>query len=183
MEASVVQFRERMACLADHSRFRIVITLADGEQCVSAIARGVGLSQSCTTRHLQALQRRGLVQSRRQGREVYFSVCAKEPEIRLVVEAARGGDLAVQLPRSRRGTSRPASVARSSDGGSASGRANRAARSESAGTAPAPQPDSNSDGMDIAPAFDRESVDDGIPEDDPVRPPLFRSNDLEDFLL
>jgi DNA-binding transcriptional ArsR family regulator len=178
MEASVTQFRERMACLADHSRFRIVITLAAGEQCVSAIARGVGLSQSCTTRHLQALQRRGLVQGRRQGREVYFRVCAEEPEIRLVVEAARGSELPLQPPHSETGTVRrkpsagppahgPVSPGSPVAANSGPGREASRASSNPAG---------------FAPAFDRESADDEI-SDAPVRPTPFRSNDLEDFLL
>lgn len=80
-------FRERMACLADESRFRIVLALAGAEQCVSELARTVGLSQSCTTRHLQSLARRGLVQGSRRGRQVVFALCFDTQEIRLVLRA------------------------------------------------------------------------------------------------
>lgn len=76
-----------MACLADQSRFRIVFALAGAEQCVSDLARQVGLSQSCTTRHLQSLARRGLVRGSRRGRQVVFSLCFDSPEIRLVLGA------------------------------------------------------------------------------------------------
>lgn len=183
MEASVVQFRERMACLADLSRFRIVITLSEGEQCVSAIARGVGLSQSCTTRHLQALQRRGLVQGRRQGREVYFSVCANEPEIRLVVEAARGGDLAVQLSHPKPDKLRRSGAARASGRGSVPASSIRPSSPRPVPRDAAPGPDSNPDAVSFVPAFDRETVIEDAPGDGPVRPAPFRTNDLEDFLL
>lgn len=80
-------FRDRMACLADESRFRIVLALAAAEQCVSDLARSVGLSQSCTTRHLQALARRGLVRGDRRGRQVVFALQLDAPEIRVVLQA------------------------------------------------------------------------------------------------
>ena len=76
-----------MACLADESRFRIVLSLAAAEQCVSELARNVGLSQSCTTRHLQALARRGLVRGNRRGRQVVFALQFDAPEIRVVLQA------------------------------------------------------------------------------------------------
>ncbi len=63
-----------MACLGDASRFRLVVALAEAERCVTELALAVGLSQSCTTRHLQALRREGLVRARRQGRRVLLSL-------------------------------------------------------------------------------------------------------------
>jgi DNA-binding transcriptional ArsR family regulator len=85
------RFRERIACISHSSRFEIVLLLSAGDQCVSAVARRIGRSQSCTTRHLQALQRHGLVRGRRDGKQVLFEVCSAEPEVRLVLEAARAG--------------------------------------------------------------------------------------------
>lgn len=78
--------RERMACLADESRFRLVRILVDSERCVSELARLVGLSQSCTTRHLQALSRLGLVRGVRRGRQVVFSLRVDAPGIGWVLE-------------------------------------------------------------------------------------------------
>lgn len=74
-----------MACLADESRFRIVLALSATEQCVSDLARRVGLSQSCTTRHLQALSRRGLVNGSRRGRQVVYALVVGAPEIRILL--------------------------------------------------------------------------------------------------
>ena len=182
MKAAVTQFRDRMACLADPSRFSIVLVLAGGEQCVSAIAREVGLSQSCTTRHLQALQRLGLVRGERRGREVMFVVCGEEPEIRLVVEAARHAegltaDGAVALFP---GGSMPRGVRKdpAEKGTPASRKRVRAAEDFVPAVKDAGRPAAAS-----APAFDRDVADDDGEEYVPR--PVFRrpSSDLEDFLL
>jgi DNA-binding transcriptional ArsR family regulator len=63
-----------LACLGDPSRFSIVRTLASGRRCVTELAIDVGLSQSCTTRHLQALERAGIVRGQREGRRVTFGL-------------------------------------------------------------------------------------------------------------
>jgi DNA-binding transcriptional ArsR family regulator len=67
-----------LACLSDPSRFRLVTRLAEGGRCVTELAMDVGLSQSCTTRHLQALQRQGIVRGIRQGKRVVFQICSSE---------------------------------------------------------------------------------------------------------
>ncbi len=63
-----------LQCLGDGSRFRVMAELVRGERCVTELAMLVGLSQSCTTRHLQVLERAGLVSSRRSGKRVVFCV-------------------------------------------------------------------------------------------------------------
>jgi len=72
MNRSLDFSRQRLACLSDASRFRLVLNLLESEGCVSDLARRVGLSQSCTTRHLQALQGVGLVKGVRDGKRVVF---------------------------------------------------------------------------------------------------------------
>ena len=85
--------RRIFACLGDPSRFRLVATLIASEFCVTDLAREVGLSQSCTTRHLQALQREGLVAGIRRGKRVMFRVRTDEPMIAgLVAWALRHPD-------------------------------------------------------------------------------------------
>jgi hypothetical protein len=74
--------------------------LGDSERCVTEIARDVGLSQSCTTRHLQALARHGLVRRRRAGKRVLFTLDPREPLIRELLEwAASAGGGAVAPER------------------------------------------------------------------------------------
>jgi DNA-binding transcriptional ArsR family regulator len=67
-----------LAALGDPSRFRIVLELSAKERHVSDLAETIGLSQSCTTRHLQALERAGLVRTRRAGKRVMASLEAGE---------------------------------------------------------------------------------------------------------
>ncbi len=76
MNGSSVGDRTRtlLSCLGVASRFRLVGALSAGERCVGDLALAVGLSQSCTTRHLQALERAGVVRSRREGRRVFFQL-------------------------------------------------------------------------------------------------------------
>jgi DNA-binding transcriptional ArsR family regulator len=70
-----------LACLGVSSRFRLLRALAVADRCVGELAEVVGLSQSCTTRHLQALERVGLVKGHREGRRVRFRLRAEAPGI------------------------------------------------------------------------------------------------------
>lgn len=74
--------RRMLACLGDSSRFRLVRTLVAGERCVTDLALDVGLSQSCTTRHLQALQREGLVWGERSGKRVLYRLRSDAADFR-----------------------------------------------------------------------------------------------------
>ena len=69
-----------LQCLGDQSRFRVMMELVRGDRCVTELATLVGLSQSCTTRHLQVLERAGFVSSRRSGKRVVFCV-RDEPRV------------------------------------------------------------------------------------------------------
>ena len=63
---------DRLTALADRSRWRIVALLAERPRAVGVVARLTGLRQPQATKHLQALERAGLVVSRRFGqRRVY----------------------------------------------------------------------------------------------------------------
>ena len=74
--------RALMACLGEHSRFRIVQALMSGPRCVTDLAAEVGLSQSCTTRHLQALERRNVVRGTRDGKRVLYRIRDDQPDLR-----------------------------------------------------------------------------------------------------
>jgi DNA-binding transcriptional ArsR family regulator len=133
-----------LACLSDPSRHHIVRALGVAERCVSDLAREVRLSQSCTTRHLQALGREGLVERRREGKRVIYRLKAEEPHLRALFAWAAGvdGTEAPVVPSDRpprrkriragrRGASpaeepRSASIAEPEDGASESGEQNAA---------------------------------------------------------
>ena len=79
MKAELTDLQRALACLAHASRFRILIELMERPRFVSELAVAVRLSQSCTTRHLQAMSRVGLVRGARAGRRVVFEVERSTP--------------------------------------------------------------------------------------------------------
>ena len=60
--------------LADETRLRVVALLAHGELCVCHIQAALGLSQSNVSRHLGILRAAGVVQDRRDGTWVHYSL-------------------------------------------------------------------------------------------------------------
>src|SRR6266851_892167 len=67
------ELHQALAVLAPPRRFELLMLLLTGvERSVSQLASAVHLSQSCTSRHLQALQRAGLVKGVRDGKRVLF---------------------------------------------------------------------------------------------------------------
>jgi DNA-binding transcriptional ArsR family regulator len=147
------QPRELMACLGDASRWRLVEVLRAGPLCVTELAAGVRLSQSCTTRHLQALRRGGIVERRRVGKRVLFSLRSDDPAVAGLLAWAHGR--APQLP----GTP-PVS------GESGSSRTRRRKRDKKQDSKSEPTPE---------PAVEAEPR--------PVQVPRRRPGDLEDYLL
>ncbi|MCL5960333.1 MAG: metalloregulator ArsR/SmtB family transcription factor [Chloroflexi bacterium] len=60
--------------LADPKRLRIINVLRDGEMTVGEMARGLDLRQANLSQHLMLLRERGVVTTRRQGLNVYYSL-------------------------------------------------------------------------------------------------------------
>jgi ArsR family transcriptional regulator, arsenate/arsenite/antimonite-responsive transcriptional repressor len=60
--------------LSDETRLHVIELLADGERCVCDLQGAVGAAQSRLSFHLKVLRDAGLVNDRRQGRWVYYSV-------------------------------------------------------------------------------------------------------------
>ncbi|MDD5038415.1 MAG: metalloregulator ArsR/SmtB family transcription factor [Dehalococcoidales bacterium] len=58
----------------DTSRVRIISLLVKGEQNVGELAEVVGLSQSAISHHMRALRQLRLVHTRREGRQIYYSL-------------------------------------------------------------------------------------------------------------
>jgi len=82
---SLDRLQRRLACLGDPSRFRILATLLQSRPCVSELAQTVRLSQSCTTRHLQALSAAGVVRPEREGKRVVYVIRSDDPDIAQLV--------------------------------------------------------------------------------------------------
>jgi DNA-binding transcriptional ArsR family regulator len=60
--------------LGDRTRLRILKTLQDTELNVTALCKGLKLPQPTVSRHLAILRMAGLVDNRRAGKEIYYSL-------------------------------------------------------------------------------------------------------------
>jgi ArsR family transcriptional regulator len=63
--------------LSDASRVRTLMFLRGGELCVCQIIEMLGLAPSTVSRHMNVLQRAGLVRARKQGRWGTTPGCAR----------------------------------------------------------------------------------------------------------
>lgn len=60
--------------MADSTRLKILIALESGELCVSDIAMLVNMSRSAVSHQLKSLKAAKLVQSRKEGKGVYYTL-------------------------------------------------------------------------------------------------------------
>jgi ArsR family transcriptional regulator len=75
--------------LADETRLRILALLSDGEVCVCHLHGSLRLPQPTISRHLAYLRKSGLVEARRDGVWMHYSVARQDsPVIDQVVRAA-----------------------------------------------------------------------------------------------
>ena len=74
--------------LSDLTRLRIVEHLLEGEKNVSELVALLGQPQSRVSNHLACLRWCGYVDSRREGKFVYYRV--SDPRVRQLLELARG---------------------------------------------------------------------------------------------
>ena len=58
--------------LADENRTRVLMFLRGGELCVCQIMEMLGLAPSTVSKHLNILYRAGLLESRKEGRWIYY---------------------------------------------------------------------------------------------------------------
>lgn len=114
--------QQLLLVLADRSRFHMLCVLAEHPVHVSELGRAVGLSQSCATRHVQALSSAGAVECRRDGKRVMVQVRTEDEVVRTLIawmlgEGASSSSPALFVPSIEAVTSRPAEIA--SPGGAA----------------------------------------------------------------
>ena len=67
-----------LAALADENRLRLLHLLRDGEMCVCHLQGTLEANQPKISRHLAYLRRAGLVEARRQGKWMHYSL-KKQP--------------------------------------------------------------------------------------------------------
>ena len=78
----MVEYQSRLldrtfAALADPTRRRILAQLANGEECVTDLARPHAISLAAVSKHVIVLEKAGLVRRRRQGRVHSLTLEAK----------------------------------------------------------------------------------------------------------
>lgn len=73
--------------LADETRLRAVGLLRQHELCLCQIVEVLGLASSSVSRHMSLLQQARLVESRKQGRWVYFRLAEDDDAPQLVHDA------------------------------------------------------------------------------------------------
>ena len=73
--------------LGHPARVRILELLRDGERSVGALQEELGLDSGGTSQHLAALRRIGVVESRREGTNVYYRV--DDERVFALLEAGR----------------------------------------------------------------------------------------------
>jgi DNA-binding transcriptional ArsR family regulator len=73
--------------LGHPARVRILELLRDGEQAVGQLQSALALDSSGTSQHLTAMRRQGLLESRRDGNNVFYRV--KDPRIFHLLETAK----------------------------------------------------------------------------------------------
>jgi ArsR family transcriptional regulator len=93
---TIREFMPLTKALADETRLRILLSLRQGELCVCQITELFGLAPSTISKHLSVLYQAGLVNSRKEGRWMYYCLPSKK-------DAAPAGDALSWLLRSLNG--------------------------------------------------------------------------------
>lgn len=83
---------DSLRMLADPTRIKILWALLQGESSVACLAELVGAAPTAVSQHLAKLRLAGLVENRREGTFVYYTV--DDPGIRTLLGQALGRDRA-----------------------------------------------------------------------------------------
>jgi DNA-binding transcriptional ArsR family regulator len=73
-EHTAAHVAELFRAFSDTSRVRILSAIVEQEVNISALAEMVGLTESAVSHHMRGLRQMRIVQARREGKEVYYSV-------------------------------------------------------------------------------------------------------------
>lgn len=83
---TIMDLADFFKIFGDSTRIRILWALNEEEMCVQGISEAVGMSVSAVSHQLKSLKDADLVMSRRQGKQVYYSLC--DEHIELVLNTA-----------------------------------------------------------------------------------------------
>ena len=74
-EKSLYDAAELLKVFGDATRLRIISVLCQNEKCVCDIANELGMTQSAISHQLRVLKQARLVDTRRDGKTIYYSLC------------------------------------------------------------------------------------------------------------
>jgi len=63
-----------LSSLSNQTRLQLIVCLSEGEKNVTQLIAKCGLSQSAVSQHLEKLRLSELVTTRREGKEIYYSL-------------------------------------------------------------------------------------------------------------
>lgn len=72
--------------LGDSTRMKVLLALDNGEMCVYHISKELNMSMSAVSHQLRILRDAKLVTSRRDGRNIYYTLC--DDHVKTIVETA-----------------------------------------------------------------------------------------------
>ena len=81
---------EVLKAVSHPARLRIIELLEKGERSVTEIQDHLGITQSLTSQHLSNMKIRGVLQSRKNGNMVYYSV--RNPDVVKVIHCIRNSE-------------------------------------------------------------------------------------------
>ncbi len=70
----LVKVADVLKLFGDPTRIRILAALSEGEMCVCCICDLLGMSQSAVSHQLSILKAAKLIKSRREGKQIYYSL-------------------------------------------------------------------------------------------------------------
>ncbi len=78
MKASATQACTLLKSLGNPDRLLLLCQLTQGEFCVSALEVTLGIQQPTLSQQLGVLREDGMVSTRREGKQIYYSLASKE---------------------------------------------------------------------------------------------------------
>ncbi|MBQ6842659.1 MAG: helix-turn-helix transcriptional regulator [Firmicutes bacterium] len=83
-DETLIDRAELFKMFGDSTRIKILYVLSEAELCVQDIAQLVGMNQSAISHQLRILKQSRLVRSRREGKQVYYSIA--DSHVRTIID-------------------------------------------------------------------------------------------------
>ena len=100
LQARALRATGLLKAMANPARLLVLCQLAEGEKSVGELEKVVDVSQSALSQHLALLRQRGLVQFRRAGQTIYYSLSGSEaPALLAALYEVYCSKVNVQRPR------------------------------------------------------------------------------------